>query len=287
MCAGKCLGRLLTGRELRVAAQLKLKVRYVERYFDGTSAYDKVVVMEPAKAGYYIGCSDIEPDLFGDDDLVYGEGDWGIFGVYAVPGVDYATQGEEQIMDCTCPKCGKDLRMMVDVTMIIPATMESRLTKRALQQKGVELYAANWPRQCKLCPNCGWSISASVDTLTKTVIDCLDIAKTQNILLCEEIKETIAMLSKSQKDGKAMQVAAKKLKTAISTHRPDVNTNAVSELQKENIALKEVLAMFLDGADCSDWGEQSNEVGVTPTTHLHGQKCPVCLAKRLLGKDIR
>lgn len=92
MCAGKCLGRLLTGRELRVAAQLKLKVRYVERYFDGTSAYDKVVVMEPANAGYYIGCSDIEPDLFSDTDSVYQECDWGVFGVHAVPGVDYTGQ---------------------------------------------------------------------------------------------------------------------------------------------------------------------------------------------------
>ena len=57
-----------------------------------------------------------------------------------------------------CPTCDGDVEMMVDVTMLIPAEMESNLTKMSLRDKRVSLYAANWGRASYFCRNsdCGW-----------------------------------------------------------------------------------------------------------------------------------
>lgn len=82
----------LTGKELRYAAEHKLKVRYVERYHDPREKdkeYNRETKMEPANVGYYIGHSDINPDEFEDDQPVAGDFDEGYFAVYKVPGVVY------------------------------------------------------------------------------------------------------------------------------------------------------------------------------------------------------
>lgn len=84
--------RLLTGKELKIAAEKKLPVRYVESYLnpeDDHMNYDDVCVMEPANMGFYIGNSDIQPNDFKDGQTVSGEFDEGSYGVYAVEGVEY------------------------------------------------------------------------------------------------------------------------------------------------------------------------------------------------------
>lgn len=59
-----------------------------------------------------------------------------------------------------CPKCGSDVEMMVDLTIICPAEMESNFSKKNLRKKEVKLYAANWPRASYFCRNnkCRWNM---------------------------------------------------------------------------------------------------------------------------------
>lgn len=83
--------RILVGKELRIAAKDGLEVRYQENYHDpAQEAVDEVCVMEPARYGYYIGPSDIEPDFFEDNEAVAGDFIEGDFKVLAVSGVDYS-----------------------------------------------------------------------------------------------------------------------------------------------------------------------------------------------------
>lgn len=62
-----------------------------------------------------------------------------------------------------CPKCGEELYMMVDVTMCIPSSMESRLSKENIRKKDVRIYAANWSKAFYYCtnPGCRWNSSAA------------------------------------------------------------------------------------------------------------------------------
>lgn len=82
--------RLLCGKELRHAVEHSLPVRYVEAPYDpADSGFDEVCQLEPATVGYFIGPSDIEPDMYEDSDLVGGPTDTCDFGIYAVDGIDY------------------------------------------------------------------------------------------------------------------------------------------------------------------------------------------------------
>lgn len=89
--------KALVGRELKVAALKKLKVRYIETYYspyDSHMNYNHICIMdsvdtEESNQGYYIGNSDIDPDNFEDDDIIEGEFDEGTYGVYPVKGVSY------------------------------------------------------------------------------------------------------------------------------------------------------------------------------------------------------
>ena len=84
--------RVLTGKELKFAAENGLRVRYVEQYlnpYDEHKNEDTVCIMEKANIGYYIGNSDIVPEDYSDDELVSGDFGEGTFAVYAVPGVQY------------------------------------------------------------------------------------------------------------------------------------------------------------------------------------------------------
>ena len=86
--------RLLTGKELRAAALAGLPVRYVEKYEnpqDRHMNFNEVCTLEPAKSGFYIGNSDIQPADFADDQAVEGEFPEGHFAVYAAPKIKYAT----------------------------------------------------------------------------------------------------------------------------------------------------------------------------------------------------
>jgi hypothetical protein len=58
-----------------------------------------------------------------------------------------------------CPMCNQDnVEMMVDVTMVIPSSMESQLSKTNIRNKDVKIYAVNWPRATYICKteDCGW-----------------------------------------------------------------------------------------------------------------------------------
>lgn len=67
----------------------------------------------------------------------------------------------------TCPQCNEpdSIEIMVDVTMIIPARMESQISKTNIKSKDVRIYAANWPRAHYLCKTegCGWVMSRRYD----------------------------------------------------------------------------------------------------------------------------
>jgi hypothetical protein len=95
---GKKLGKILTGRELRIAAENKLKVRYVEKYYnpeDRCKNFSADCVMEkcagdcPDEDGYYIGPSDIDLAQYADDEKIQYELPEGIFEVHRAKGVIY------------------------------------------------------------------------------------------------------------------------------------------------------------------------------------------------------
>ena len=83
----------LTGKELRIAAEKGLKVRYIELYhnpMDGHMNFNRECVMERIdKDNYYIGNGDICLKDFKDDDLVSGDFPEGIFDVQRAKGVKY------------------------------------------------------------------------------------------------------------------------------------------------------------------------------------------------------
>lgn len=95
---GKKMGDILTGKELRIAAEKKLKVRYVEKYYDFSISnrnYNKECIMEKADTedaadgSYYIGDTDIFVDEWKDNEEVIGDFDEGVFEVRRAKGVKY------------------------------------------------------------------------------------------------------------------------------------------------------------------------------------------------------
>ena len=79
-------GRLLTGKELKFAAANKIPVWYEEIYdnpFNKHYTFKGKSIMEEAGTGYYIGNSDIEPDLFVDDEEIFCNFEDGTYAVYA------------------------------------------------------------------------------------------------------------------------------------------------------------------------------------------------------------
>lgn len=57
-----------------------------------------------------------------------------------------------------CPKCKKTRRVLVNLSLDIPATLEHQLSKRALASKDVILMGALWDTSTTYC-ECGWMIS--------------------------------------------------------------------------------------------------------------------------------
>lgn len=84
--------RTLTGKELRVAGVKHRPVYYIEIHsgYDSHMDFHGKCYMEKADEGYYIGNSDIMPDIFEDSEEVSGDdGDGTTFRVCAVEGVKY------------------------------------------------------------------------------------------------------------------------------------------------------------------------------------------------------
>ena len=84
--------KALTGKQLRIAAEKGLKVKYIEHYYnpmDSHMNYNDIYVMTKANTGYYIGNSDIDPEEWDEDQEVEGDFPEGTFGVYAVKGIKY------------------------------------------------------------------------------------------------------------------------------------------------------------------------------------------------------
>lgn len=81
---------LLTGRELKIAAERGLRVKYRRYGYDPqTPDMRWTGKMEKAKYGYYIADSDIDPDMFEDDEKVRYDDVDSYIGVYKVKGVNY------------------------------------------------------------------------------------------------------------------------------------------------------------------------------------------------------
>jgi len=84
--------RIITGVELRFAAENELPVYYEETYenpHDSHMNFNGICVMKPAEEGFYIGNSDIVPDDFTESQIVSDEFGEGSFSVYAVEGIKY------------------------------------------------------------------------------------------------------------------------------------------------------------------------------------------------------
>jgi hypothetical protein len=84
--------RALTGKELKIAAEKGLLVRYKEDYYspmDEHKNYNDICVMEKAAFGYYIGPADIDPEEWGAKQKVEADFDEGFMGVYTVDGIKY------------------------------------------------------------------------------------------------------------------------------------------------------------------------------------------------------
>lgn len=94
---GKKLGDLLTGKELKIAAEKGLKVRYIEQYYnpqDRHMNFNADCVMEKCnncedEDSYYIGNSDIDLYQYAYNERVCGEVDEGTFEVRRAKGVKY------------------------------------------------------------------------------------------------------------------------------------------------------------------------------------------------------
>ena len=84
-------GHILTGKELRFAAENEVPVFYEEDYHDpAIRGFFGVSVMEKAPVGYYIGDSDINPNEFDDNEVVMGDFPEGKYVVYGVKGHKYS-----------------------------------------------------------------------------------------------------------------------------------------------------------------------------------------------------
>jgi hypothetical protein len=96
---GKKLGAILTGKELRIAAEKGLKVRYICKFFDANDKKYKNsnedCIMEKTnnwtdeEHWYYIGDGDICLEDYADTDLVISDFGEGTFEVRRTKGVKY------------------------------------------------------------------------------------------------------------------------------------------------------------------------------------------------------
>jgi hypothetical protein len=58
-----------------------------------------------------------------------------------------------------CPKCGENsLDVMVNISMVIPMDHMHELSKKAIRDKRVEIWGADWDRSSWFCknPKCLW-----------------------------------------------------------------------------------------------------------------------------------
>ena len=50
-----------------------------------------------------------------------------------------------------CPECGKELYMNVNVSIDLPSSMESQLSKSNIRKKEVEIISASWDSSYYFC----------------------------------------------------------------------------------------------------------------------------------------
>lgn len=90
--------KLITGKELKFAAQNKIPVFYEERFYNPKYKYaefNNITTMTKAiSSGYFIGSSDIDPDEWDDNDYVHGHTDEGFINVYKIKGLKYTTNNK-------------------------------------------------------------------------------------------------------------------------------------------------------------------------------------------------
>lgn len=56
-----------------------------------------------------------------------------------------------------CKECKGDMNMMVDLTVVMPAKYESKLTKKIMASKEFKVYGASWGRATYICSKCGYT----------------------------------------------------------------------------------------------------------------------------------
>ena len=55
-----------------------------------------------------------------------------------------------------CPECKVEMTMSVSLYMVMPSSLEYKITKRDLRKKEVEIWGADWEGARYVCPNCGY-----------------------------------------------------------------------------------------------------------------------------------
>src|SRR5574342_102061 len=68
-----------------------------------------------------------------------------------------------------CPKCNKYLRMKVNLFLDIPASLERKLSKKALRTKQVIVDGAGWDTVLYYCENskCGYMLNLKTKKIQK------------------------------------------------------------------------------------------------------------------------
>lgn len=55
-----------------------------------------------------------------------------------------------------CQKCSNELDMLVNVTLVIPSSLENLISKKAIATKAVKIMGVDWDAATYVCPKCGW-----------------------------------------------------------------------------------------------------------------------------------
>ncbi len=58
-----------------------------------------------------------------------------------------------------CEKCGSEMRMMVQMVVSAPSSMESNFTRMNMRKKEFKTLGVLWETADYICENCGYTIS--------------------------------------------------------------------------------------------------------------------------------
>jgi len=66
-----------------------------------------------------------------------------------------------------CKNCiGQEMTMSVSLFMVMPSSLEHKITKRDLRKKKVEIWGADWDNARFTCPKCGYIIKSLIERRT-------------------------------------------------------------------------------------------------------------------------